>query len=170
MTWRCGPGHPGELRPGRRFARASGPRPSRRLSGGGAWFFTGFPVILILVSASPEGFLNSHTNANLTAPANKNLTSRGGIRWCLIIATDTNESMAGHAKSVWDPRGPEVCGTVRVKAVSAAGTGAGPGAGTRHLQEDRTVNQSRALRWPCWQRWGSSCHNPTNRTCKMALG
>lgn len=37
--------------------------------------------------------------------------------------------MAGRAKSAWDPPGPDRVGAVRVKAASAARTGAGPGAG-----------------------------------------
>lgn len=57
----------------------------------GAWFFIRLTDILILASASPEVFLNRHTDANLMTLANKNSLSRIGFQWSLIIAADPKQ-------------------------------------------------------------------------------
>lgn len=57
----------------------------------GAWFFSRLIDILIFASASPEVFLNRHTDANLMTLANKNSLSRIGFQWCLIITADPKQ-------------------------------------------------------------------------------
>lgn len=74
---------------------------------------------LIFISALPGCFLNRRINASLMTLANKNQILWLELQWCLIIAAEAEECLAGHAKNMWNSQSQQTVGQSEPMTASA---------------------------------------------------